>query len=642
MDVFLHPLSPGVGARYIALGPTPGKGPAPVFGREQMGDGMKGAARPTAGANEARQDSRDLRQLRRLGRYLRPYRWRLAATLVALVLAASSVLVLGVGLRYLIDGAFGEGRSAALDHALEAALIVIVVLAVATFARAYLVTWLGERVIADLRREVYDHVIGLSPGFFELTRTGEVLSRLTSDAAVIQTVISASLSQALRNILLLTGGLALLVSTNPKLTGLVLVVVPLVVVPIVVIGRRVRRLSRLAQDRIGELGAQTEETLNAVRTVQAFAQEGRERSRFASLGEQAFGAAAERAWARGLLAGSVIALVLGAIVVVLWVGGRDVLAGTITGGELAAFVFYASVVATATGALSEIMGDLQRAAGATERMFELLDTQPAVTAPAKPSPLPEPARGAVRFAAVDFAYPARPDFPALHRLNVAIAPGETVALVGPSGAGKSSVFQLLMRFYDPDAGAVLLDGADLRDLDPVAFRARIGLVPQEPVIFSANAWANLRYGRPEASDEEVRAAADAAAASEFLDRLPEGFDTFLGEKGVRLSGGQRQRIAIARAILRDPAVLLLDEATSSLDAESERLVQDALDRLRRGRTTLIIAHRLATVLKADRIVVMDEGRVVASGTHQELVEQDGLYARLAELQFDVEGRVAAE
>jgi ATP-binding cassette subfamily B protein len=603
---------------------------------------MRGAARSIAGAKEARQGSRDLRQLRRLGRYLRPYRWRLAATLVALVLAASSVLVLGVGLRYLIDGAFGDGRSAALDHALEAALIVIVVLAVATFARAYLVTWLGERVIADLRREVYDHVIGLSPGFFELTRTGEVLSRLTSDAAVIQTVISASLSQALRNILLLTGGLALLVSTNPKLTGLVLVVVPLVVVPIVVIGRKVRRLSRLAQDRIGELGAQTEETLNAARTVQAFAQERRERSRFASLSEQAFGAAAERAWARGLLAGSVIALVLGAIVVVLWVGGRDVLAGTITGGELAAFVFYASVVATATGALSEIIGDLQRAAGATERMFELLDTQPAITAPAQPAPLPQPARGAVRFAAVDFAYPARPDFPALHRFNVAIAPGETVALVGPSGAGKSSVFQLLMRFYDPSTGAVLLDGADLRDLDPVAFRTRIGLVPQEPVIFSANAWANLRYGRPEASDEEVRAAADAAAASEFLDRLPEGFDTFLGEKGVRLSGGQRQRIAIARAILRDPALLLLDEATSSLDAESERLVQDALDRLRRGRTTLIIAHRLATVLKADRIVVMDEGRVVASGTHQELVEQDGLYARLAELQFDVEGRVAAE
>jgi ATP-binding cassette subfamily B protein len=602
---------------------------------------MHGASHAIGKEGARRPGSRDLRQLRRLAGYLRPYRLRVAATLVALALAAAAVLVFGVGLQHLIDGGFAAGQPAALDHALKASLIVIVVLAAATCARAYLVAWLGERLVADLRAEVYAHVTGLSPSFFELTRTGEVLSRLTSDTAVIQGVISASLSQALRNLLLLVGGLALLIVTNPKLTGLVLIVVPLVVVPIVVVGRRVRRLSRLAQDQIGALGGHAEETLNAIRTVQAFAQEQCERRRFRGLVEQAFGAAIGHAWARAGLAGCVITLVFGAIVVVLWVGGQDVLAGEITGGELAAFVFYASVAASAAGALSEVMGDLQRAAGATERLFELLDTEPEITAPARPAVLPATLRGALRFEQVSFAYPAHPERPVLHEFDVAVDPGETVALVGPSGAGKSSVFQLLMRFYDPSAGQVRFDGIDLRELEPAALRARIGLVPQEPVIFSANAWDNIRYGRPEASDDEVRAAASAAAATEFLDRLADGFDSFLGEKGVRLSGGQRQRIAIARAILREPALLLLDEATSSLDAESERLVHDALERLRRGRTTLIIAHRLATVLAADRILVMDRGRLVATGTHRELVEQDGLYARLAELQFDVEGRLAA-
>ena len=602
---------------------------------------MEGAGR-ALGAKEARGSSRDLGQLRRLASYLRPYRWTLVATVVALAIAAGSVLVLGVGLRHLIDAGFGQGRVEALDHALKASLIVIAALAASTFARAYLVAWLGERVIADLRKEVYGHVVRLSPGFFEVTRTGEVLSRLTADTSVVQAVISASLSQALRNILLVTGGLVLLLVTNPKLTLLLLVVVPLVVVPIVIIGRRVRRLSRAAQDRVGALGGHGEETLNAVRTVQAFAQETREALRFRDLADAAFAAAAAHARARASLAGLVITLIFGAIVVVLWIGGRDVLAGGITGGELASFVFYAVVVASAVGGLSEIMGDLQRAAGATERLFQLLDTPPEITAPAAPRPLPQPARGALAFEGVTFAYPSRPDRPVLRGLDIDIAPGERVALVGPSGAGKTTVFQLLMRFYDPVEGRILFDGLDLRALDPQALRGRIGLVPQEPVIFSANAWDNLRYGRPEASDAEVRAAAEAAHAVEFLDRLPEGFDTFLGEKGVRLSGGQRQRVAIARALLKDPAVLLLDEATSALDAESERLVQDALELLMRERTSLVIAHRLATVLESDRIVVLDGGLVVASGTHQELVREEGLYARLAELQFDVDARLAAE
>ncbi|HEX6144878.1 MAG TPA: ABC transporter transmembrane domain-containing protein, partial [Geminicoccaceae bacterium] len=453
---------------------------------------MEGAHRSLSRDGASRAGSRDLGQLRRLVRYLRPYRLTVGLTLVALVVAASSVLVLGIGIRHLIDGGFTAGRLDAMDHALKAALIVVVVLAVSTFFRSFLVTWLGERVVADLRRDLYRHVVRLSPGFFEVTRTGEVLSRITADASVVQTVVSASLSQALRNLLLLVGGFAMLLVTNPKLTGLVFVVVPLVVVPIVVIGRRVRRLSRLAQDRVGDVAGHAEETLNAVRTVQAFAQEDREATRFGTLVDRSFDAARRRALARALLGAVVITLVFGAIVVVLWVGGRDVLAGRITGGELAAFVFYAVVTASATGALSEIMGDLQRAAGAAERLFELLETPAEIEAPSDPTPLPARLRGTLALSGVRFAYPARPDHPVLHGIDLEVRPGETVALVGPSGAGKSSVFQLLMRFYDPTAGSVRLDGIDLRELAPEALRARVGLVPQEPVIFSADAFENIR------------------------------------------------------------------------------------------------------------------------------------------------------
>ena len=572
--------------------------------------------------------------LRLLLPYLRPYRLRTAAALVALLTAAALILTLGQGLRGLIDRGFAAGSEAHLDHAALAMFAVVAALSVATFARFYLVSWLGERVAADLRRDTFDHVIGLSAAFFETARIGDILTRLTADISVLQALIGSAISQWLRNAILVLGALGMLLVTSAKLAGIVVLVVPLVVGPLVLFGRRERRLSRAAQDRVADLGAYAEETIAGLRTVQAFTHEPVDRARFSAAVENSVNAALRRVRTRAVQILIVILLGFGAIVFSLWVGGRDVIAGRMTGGDLSAFVFYAILMATSGAQISELWGELQRAGGAAERVRELLNERPTIGVAANPVALPPVSEGRVSFEGVTFRYPARPDTSALVDFSLEVEPGETVALVGPSGAGKTTVLQLLLRFYDPAHGVVRLDGVDISSVDPSALRRRIGIVPQDPVIFGTTALENIRYGRPEASEREVRAAGRAAHA-DFLEGLPAGYDTFLGEKGVRLSGGQRQRIAIARAILRDPAVLLLDEATSALDAESERAVQQALAELSRGRTTIVIAHRLATVRTADRIVVVDGGRIVATGTHDGLVREDGIYARLARLQFGV-------
>lgn len=583
-------------------------------------------------AETERAKSKKLSALRGLLPFLLPYKALMGAAFLALILTAGVSLTLPLAVRRVVDN-FGIPDDSTLDKYFAAALGIAALLALGTALRYSLVTRLGERVVADIRRAVFDRVIMMSPSFFDKILTGEVLSRITTDTTLILSVLGSSISIALRNLLIFIGGLALMFLTSVKLTGLVLLIVPAVVIPILTLGRRVRRFSKLNQDWIAASSGTASEALGAVQTVQAFTHEAQTQADFADVTEKSYLVAIQRVNTRALMTMIVIFLVFSGVVGVLWIGARDVRSDLISPGTLIQFLIYAIMVAGSVAALSEIWSELQRAAGATERLVDLLSSQDHVSDPVSPAALPTTAKGKLSFQNVSFRYPMRPETQILKDISFEVEPGETVALVGPSGAGKSTIIQLLLRFFDPQNGAILFDGINLNELTRSAFRKRMAVVPQDPIIFAASVRDNIRFGRPDATDEEVLKAAQAAAATEFINKLPQGFDTYVGERGVLLSGGQKQRIAIARAILRDAPVLLLDEATSALDAESERAVQLAVDELARDRTTLIVAHRLATVKKADRILVLDQGGVVATGTHDDLVGQGGLYARLAKLQF---------